>query len=333
VPENEVQIIVVDPRLKRAISLTLTSRTYWLVASLVAFVIVLSFTGLSVAALKAARDFKIPLVQEFAASVLRDQVERNEQFTRENVNAMALKLGEMQAQLMRLDALGERVSRLSGIRPEQFDFTRVPGRGGADTGGRPLTLEELKAQLDVVSVGVERRADYMDVIESDLITARARRALLPANTPVPEGFIGSGFGMRTDPITGRLSMHDGVDFAAPRGTPIFAAAGGVVATSEFNASFGNSVVIDHGDHLSTLYAHLNASFVKAGDIVRKGQKIGEVGNTGRSTGSHLHFEVHRDGVPQNPTRFLAANTEADQPLVADLKSGSPRARPASGKVR
>ena len=329
-----MQIIVVDPRLKRAINLTLTSRTYWLVASLVGLVVVLSFTGLSVAALKAARDLKIPLVHEFAASVMRDEVARNEQFTRENVNAMALKLGEMQAQLMRLDALGERVSKLSGIRPEEFDFTRLPGRGGADTGGRALTLEELKSQLDVVSAGVERRADYMDVIESDLIAARARRTLLPENTPVPEGFVGSGFGRRTDPITGRLSMHDGVDFAAPRGTPIFAAAGGVVTTAEFNASFGNSVVIDHGDRLSTLYAHLNASFVKAGDIVRKGQKIAEVGNTGRSTGSHLHFEVHRDGVPQNPTRFLAAHSETDRSLVADLKSREPtRARPAAGKAR
>jgi murein DD-endopeptidase MepM/ murein hydrolase activator NlpD len=297
--------------------------------------VLLSATGLYVATFKAAQDLRIPFVHEFVAMVMRDEVARNEQFTRANVDAMAVKLGEMQARLIRLDALGERISRLASIRPEEFDFTHLPGQGGADNGGRPLTMGEFQTEVERVSKGMERRSDFMDVIESELITARARRTLLPENTPVPEGFVGSGFGLRTDPITGHLSMHDGLDFPAPRGTPIFAAAGGVVSAVELNSSFGKTIAIDHDGHLSTLYAHLDRSYAKAGDIVRKGQRIASVGNTGRSTGPHLHFEVHVDGVPQNPTRFLAGHSAEPALTVARLQQDGARgAQPAAaGKSR
>jgi len=308
-----VQIIVVDRRLARAITLTLTPRMFGVAVAASILMILFSVVGLYVATFKAANEFRVPFVQDFAASLMRDEVARNEQFVRDNVTAMARKLGEMQAQLMRLDALGERVSRLAGIRPEEFNFKELPGRGGAETGGRALTMDELKTELDRVARGVEHRADYMDVIEAELMSARVRRTLLPENTPVAEGFVGSGYGMRADPLTGQLAMHAGVDFAAPIGTPIFAAAGGVVSGAEYHAMFGNTVTVDHGNQLSTLYAHASRLNVKPGDIVRKGQKLGEVGTTGRSTGPHLHFEVHVNGAPQNPARFLA-NQAKDSPF-------------------
>jgi murein DD-endopeptidase MepM/ murein hydrolase activator NlpD len=163
----------------------------------------------------------------------------------------------------------------------------------------------------------------MNVIESELVDAQVRRALLPQNTPVTEGFVGSGFGMRTDPFTGQVSMHSGVDFAAPIGTPIFAAAGGVVTSAEVHPAYGKTVVIDHGNELSTLYAHASRFDVKPGDIVRRGQKIAEVGNTGRSTGPHLHFEVHMKGQPQNPSRFLAQQKDGS-PFGPIAASAAPR---------
>lgn len=304
-----MQIIVVDPRLARAVTLTLTPQRFWIALTAATLMLLLSVTGLYVATFKVISEFKIPILHDFAASLMRDEVARNDQFVRDNVSAMARKLGEMQAQLMRLDALGERVSRLAGIRPEEFNFRELPGRGGAEIGGRPLTMDELKADLDRVARGVEHRADYMDVIESELMTAQARRTLLPENTPVPEGFVGSGYGMRTDPITGQLAMHAGVDFAAPIGTPILAAAGGVVVSAEYHPMFGNAVTVDHGNQLSTLYAHASRLLVKQGDIVRRGQKLAEVGTTGRSTGPHLHFEVHVNGTPRNPARFLAGRSK------------------------
>ena len=317
-----MQIIVVDRRLARAITLTLTPRRLGALVAATILMILFSVVGLYVATFKVTAEFRIPFVQDFATSLMRDEVARNEQFARDNVTAMARKLGEMQAQLMRLDALGERVSRLAGIRPEEFNFKELPGRGGAESGGRALTIDELKTELDRVARGVEQRADYMDVIESELMSARVRRTLLPENTPVAEGFVGSGYGMRADPLTGQMTMHAGLDFAAPIGTPIFAAAGGVVASAEHHPMFGNTVTVDHGNQLSTLYAHASRLSVKPGDIVRKGQKLGEVGTTGRSTGPHLHFEVHVNGAPQNPARFLASQAKVSPlgTLAASLKT-------------
>jgi murein DD-endopeptidase MepM/ murein hydrolase activator NlpD len=309
-----VQIILVDPRLKQARTITLSSRM--LVVAIIGLVtaVLLAVIGLYVVTFRAGADFRLPLIHDLATSVAREEMARREQFMRDNVGAMARKLGEMQAQLMRLDALGERVSKLSGIRPEEFNFKELPGRGGAAPSvGRELTMPELEVELQRISKGVEARSDYMNVIESELVDAQVRRALLPQSAPVSEGFVGSGYGMRTDPFNGQVSMHTGVDFAAPIGTPIFAAAGGVVASAELHPAFGNTIAIDHGNDLSTLYAHASRMFVKAGDIVRKGQKIAQVGNTGRSTGPHLHFEVHLKGQPQNPTRFLAQQKD-DSPF-------------------
>jgi lysostaphin len=311
-----VQIIVVDRRLSQARTFTLGRRMFAFVASGIALALVLSVVGLYVVTFRVAAALEVPYVRDLASSLMRDEIERNEQFVRDNVSAMARRLGEMQAQLMRLDALGERVAKLAGIRPEEFNFRDLPGRGGAEPrDARPLSMDELNIQVEQVARGVQSRADYLDVVESELLSAQVRTALLPQNTPVTEGFVGSGFGQRVDPFSGQMAMHAGLDFAAPAGTPILAAAGGVVSTAEFNPAYGRMVVIDHGNGLQTLYAHASKLDVRAGEIVRKGQQIAQVGSTGRSTGAHLHFEVHVNGVPQNPSRFLSRQS-ADSPLAA-----------------
>jgi murein DD-endopeptidase MepM/ murein hydrolase activator NlpD len=269
--------------------------------------ILLAVAGLFALVLRLAAAADVPVVQSLVSFVMRDQAERNAQYVQNNVTAMAKMLGDMQARLLRLDALGERVSKLAGIRPEEFNFRELPGRGGPLSGdARGLTLRELQDQAARVGQSVEQRDDFMNVVESELVANEARDALLPHGAPVSEGFVASGYGMRTDPFTGQVSMHTGVDFAAPVGTPILAAAGGVVVSAETRPDFGNMVEIDHGKGVSTMYAHTSRMLVKSGDIVRKGQKIAEVGTTGRSTGPHLHFEVHVNGVPQNPSKYLAS---------------------------
>lgn len=280
-----------------------------LVASVVALIGLVALAALCLYAItfRLAAQREMPLVKQLVSVVMHDRLAQNEQYLRDNVSSMAKMVGEMQARLMRLDALGERVSKLAGIRPEEFDFRQLPGLGGAaPTASRPLGLAELQSQAQSVGKGVDARTDFMNVVESELVATQARSALLPRNAPVVDGFVGSGFGMRTDPFTGEMAMHAGIDFAAPVGTPIYAAAGGVVAASEVHPEFGNEVVIDHGNGLQTLYAHGSRLLVKAGDIVRKGQEIALVGTTGRSTGPHLHFEVHVNGVPVNPAKYLAA---------------------------
>lgn len=152
-----------------------------------------------------------------------------------------------------------------------------------------------------------------------------RRLMVPSTTPVV-GPVGSGFGFRADPITGRMALHTGLDFPAEPGTPIRAAAGGVVLEVGAHPEYGHTLEMDHGNRLTTLYAHLRRTLVKPGDIVRRGQVIAEVGNSGRSTGPHLHFEVLLEGVPQNPARFLRAESApweaaARKALRSDLRGG------------
>lgn len=317
-----MQIIFVDRRLSRARTLDISRGKLAMLAAGLGLSIVLAVIGLYAITFRAAVEFRLPIVHDLVALAVRDEVARNEQFVRDNVAAMARKLGEMQAQLLRLDALGERVAKIAGIRPEEFNFRELPGRGGAITSdARSMTMEELQHALDQVARSVDHRTDYMDIVESEFLSTQVRQALLPRNTPVSEGFIGSRYGMRTDPFTGQVAMHSGVDFAAPTGTPIFAAAGGVVTVAEKNPVYGNMVEVDHGNDLRTRYAHASKLLVKAGDIVKRGQKLAEVGSTGRSTGPHLHFEVHVKGVPQNPSKFLIAQ-KPGSPL-GDLAATKP----------
>jgi len=210
--------------------------------------------------------------------------------------------------MARLNVIGERVTGLVGFKPQDFGFGAIPGRGGAAPGpeARDYTLAELSGELDRLAVDVGRRSQDMTRLESAVLDQSVAKQLVPSAQPLNDGFVGSGFGWRTDPFTGKQVRHDGVDFSAPVGTPIRAAAGGVVVAAEFHPEFGNMVDIDHGNNLITRYAHASKLLVKTGDIVKRGQRIADVGMTGRSTGPHLHFEVHVNGVPQNPSKFLAA---------------------------
>jgi murein DD-endopeptidase MepM/ murein hydrolase activator NlpD len=170
-----------------------------------------------------------------------------------------------------------------------------------------MTFSDLDGELQRLTRSVEQRADYLSVVEAELQSRQVRNALLPGSQPVSDGFVGSGFGWRTDPFTGEMTRHEGIDFAAMPGTPIHAAAGGVVVLATNHPIWGNVVEIEHGNQLLTRYAHASRLTVSAGDLVKRGQKIAEVGSTGRSTGPHLHFEIHQRGIAQNPSKFLFAD--------------------------
>jgi murein DD-endopeptidase MepM/ murein hydrolase activator NlpD len=228
---------------------------------------------------------------------------------------MARRLGEMQAKLVQLEALGERVSGLAGVNPTEIKTT--PGRGGALVSGRPLTMEELQATLRDLDQLSSQNTDLLTVMESRLFDQKIKNMMVPTQQPVQAGHVGSSFGWRIDPFNGRSALHTGLDFQADPGTPILAAAGGVVVEQDVHPAYGNMVEIDHGNNLVTRYAHASRVWVKKGDLVRRGQKIAEVGTTGRSTGPHLHFEVMVQGVPQDPQKFLAAGR--DLPLLASNK--------------
>jgi len=158
--------------------------------------------------------------------------------------------------------------------------------------------------------------------------------MVPTQKPLSEGSLGSHFGWRIDPISGRSALHTGLDFDAASGTPILAAAGGIVVVEEFHPAYGKLVEVDHGNDLVTRYAHASAVYVKKGDLVRRGQKIAAVGSTGRSTGAHLHFEVLVSGVPQDPQKFLAAGDSlVAQQQASQTDPASPRLITAARSVK
>ena len=307
-----MQIILLHRRLAQARTVTLTRQRIVFTAMLVTILFVALAATLAALAVRYAAT-QSPLVRQLLDVAPSDDAARKDRYLRENLNAMAVKLGEMQAQLMRLDALGGRVSGLVGIDPQEFDFKSLPPRGGLEPAdARRLSMNELKAELERVSLDVEHRSDYLNAVETELINATLKSKMMPTIQPVDVTYNASGFGMRLDPFTGAQAMHQGIDFVAQTGTPIVAAAGGVVITSEWHHDFGNMVEIDHGNDITTLYAHASKVYVRVGDVVKRNQHIADVGSTGHATGAHLHFEVHVKNVPQNPEKFLQAD-RADSP--------------------
>ena len=267
--------------------------------------------------LKGARE-RWPIVGSLVRLVVQDEFEQRDKFMRENLDVLARQLGEMQAKLTQLESLGERVSGLAGINPGEVKTK--PGRGGALITGRPLSIDELQGTLADLDRMTAQRTDLLTVLESRLFDQKMRNMMVPTQKPVADGNLGSNFGWRIDPITGRSALHTGLDFQADSGTPILAAAGGVVIVQEYHSAYGNMVEVDHGNDLVTRYAHASRVLVKKGDLVRRGQKIADVGSTGRSTGAHLHFEVLVQGVPQDPQKFLQAG--GNLAALQAAKSGS-----------
>jgi len=268
-----------------------------------------------------------PVASQLVKLLVRDELAQQERVMRENLDAIALRVGEMQAKLVKLEALGERVTGMAGVKTD--DLKALPARAKGGQGGPfvPLTRPtpvQLNEAIDRLDERADVGGDLFTLVESRLFEARLQALLVPSSHPV-DGPVGSGFGFRIDPITGRAALHTGLDFPADVGTSIQAAAGGMVVVSEVHPAYGNMIEIDHGNSLITRYAHASKLLVKVGMMVKRGQKIAEVGTSGRSTGPHLHFEVMLAGVQQNPARFLAGQV-ASPTMVADASASSSKAR-------
>jgi murein DD-endopeptidase MepM/ murein hydrolase activator NlpD len=215
-------------------------------------------------------------------------------------------LGQMQARLLRLDSLGTRLVKVAGMKPQEIDFSQLLAQGGAyvPAGQQDVTLSSMNQQLGSLSSLMSDRGDKLAALETLLQQDRLKNKMLNTIQPVSSGWFSSNFGWRLDPFTGKSAMHEGVDYVVPQGTPIHAAASGIVVFASFHPQFGNLVEIDHGNDIVTRYAHASKLMVEVGQLVKRGQLISLVGSTGRSTGNHLHFEVRFKGLAQNPTRFL-----------------------------
>jgi murein DD-endopeptidase MepM/ murein hydrolase activator NlpD len=308
-----VQIILISDRLAKARSVSLSSAHLALTALAAALLIVAGTAGLYWLTLRYASESRIPVLKQMLLAANQAETERGRTFVQQNLNAMAVKLGEMQAQLTRLDAVGERLSSIAGVRLQEFRLTEAPGLGGAAPTLLPpqnLSIAEFSDKLASLARSVETRYDMLGVLEAQLFEQAVKKRLLPTMMPVRAPYNASSFGRRIDPFTGQWAMHEGIDFLADAGSSIVAAASGVIVFAGLHPQYGYMIDIDHGNDLVTRYAHSSKLLVKEGDIVQRGRRIAEVGSTGRSTGPHLHFEVRYRGAAQNPMKFLVSNTQS-----------------------
>jgi murein DD-endopeptidase MepM/ murein hydrolase activator NlpD len=302
-----MNIILVSNSSAKARSLTLTG-THMTLAALVAL-------GLFVAAVLMAQYAIVRFqsgtisneMRSWLASAQDEEMRKQELFMRQSLDAMAVRLGQMQAQLQRLDGLGARLAKLSGMKPQEFSFGQKPAQGGPLLTVPPqqdISLESMFDQMDELGALLGDRSDKLVALETLLQQDKLDKKMLPSVAPITVSWYSSNFGWRIDPFTGKNAMHEGVDYMVPAGTPVYASAGGVVVFAGLHPQYGNMVEIDHGNQIITRYAHASKLLVKVGEVVRRGHEIARVGSTGRSTGNHLHFEVRYRGTAQNPVRFL-----------------------------
>lgn len=301
-----MNIIFISNNSERARKLALTKVHIVLLISVLLLIIVAVALSLNFISLRYADRIDAPLLRAVLVNPQEERHQKIQTHLQDNLNVMASKLGQMQAQLLRLDALGERLAESSGIKSGDFSFNQMPGQGGArnDLSAEVLSFSEFSLKLQELSNMLDERTDKLGALDSLLRHDRITKFVLPSEMPVETDWYSSGYGYRIDPFTGKRAFHEGVDFTAEVGAPIKAAAGGVVIYSDRHPEYGNMVEIDHGDDLVTRYAHASKRLVNLGEVVLQGQKIAEVGNTGRSTGPHLHFEIRHKDKPQNPAKFL-----------------------------
>jgi murein DD-endopeptidase MepM/ murein hydrolase activator NlpD len=231
------------------------------------------------------------------------EVQRNAQT---DLDALALRLGQMQAQMLRLNALGERLVIQGNLDKDEFDFDAEPAVGGPGSGiaSESVAYPDFIAMLDELGAGLNDREQKLSVLESLLMSRSLSERVMPSGRPVEDGWLSSKYGKRNDPFTGKQEFHKGLDFAGKKGSEVIVVGDGVVTWAGNRSGYGNLVEVSHGNGYVTRYGHNQKHLVKVGDTVRKGQQIALMGSTGRSTGPHVHFEVMRDGKTVNPASYI-----------------------------
>ncbi|MFP4131167.1 M23 family metallopeptidase [Thiohalospira sp.] len=234
------------------------------------------------------------------------RVEEARQEARDNLDALAMKLGEMQAQMIRLNALGERLTQMADLDGGEFQFGKVPGRGGPESRERsePVAKPDFMEALSRLSEQIDSRSRQLSVLEGMMMNRNLRDQVQPAGRPIRKGWTSSHFGMRTDPFSGNREFHKGMDFAGREGSDVISTASGVVTWAGSRWGYGNLVEVNHGNGVITRYGHNAEVLVEVGDTVDKGEAIAKMGSTGRSTGPHVHFEVWEDGETVDPGSYI-----------------------------
>jgi len=225
-----------------------------------------------------------------------------------HMNALSKQLGKMQARVIRIDALGRRLTKIAKLDKGEFDFDKVPAQGGPASSEalQSVSVPDFLQQLEELSLQLDSRSEQLSVLESMLMSNKLQQKVSPTGRPIVKGWMSSYYGMRSDPFSGKREHHKGIDFAGKEGSAVIAVAEGVVTKASGRSGYGKLVEVNHGNGFVTRYGHNKKLLVKVGDKLAKGDKIALMGSTGRSTGPHVHFEVLKNGRNVNPTKFVNA---------------------------
>jgi len=305
-----MQLILLSKGRGHLAQLRLDSRGVWLVLAslIVATCAGVFYSGFRVAEIFGAANpearveaWRIELAEQEAV------LEATRRTLQQNVDALALRMGQMNAHVVRLDALGSRVTQMAGLDDGEFDFTSVPSLGGPEellVGSDAMRISGVVGTLDVLDEQLADRGRQLGVIEDFLLNRKLADEVHPEGRPVTSGYISSRFGNRNDPFTGRRAFHKGIDFAGREGADVVAVASGIVIWSGQRYGFGELVEVNHGSGYVTRYAHNSDNLVTVGDTVKRGQVIARLGDTGRATGPNLHFEVQHNGRVVDPLTYI-----------------------------
>lgn len=267
--------------------------------------------GFWVAQARQVNGIEPAIVQEWKQTIREQQatLEDTRRNAQAHIDALSQRLGQLQAHVLRIDALGQRLTKMAKLDKGEFNFDQPPAQGGPENASelQPADTQQVTQTIDELSRQLQDREDQLSVLETMMLHSNLRAQVSPAGRPVTSGWLSSYFGTRNDPFTGKREHHDGVDFAGKLGSDIIAVAAGVVTWSGDRYGYGNMVEIDHGNGVVTRYAHNQKNLVKVGDKIAKGQLIARMGSSGRSTGPHVHFEVLRDGRVVDPLKHMQAS--------------------------
>ena len=270
--------------------------------------VVLGYYGYYLSATRNADFYKDEATQAWMNTLKsqKEDIDQIRQDTLAQLEALTLRMANLQARLLRLDALGQRLTEISNLDDGEFDFTQPPALGGpADMEAEDVAVPDFLRALDNLAREIDDKQQQLELLDSLLAEQQIQTESFLSGRPVNRGWISSTYGRRIDPFTGKLAWHQGIDFATGRtGVDVKAVAAGVVTYAGDKQGYGNMVKVNHGNGYETLYAHNEKLLVKPGDIVKKGQVITLSGNSGRSTGPHVHFEVHKNGRVVDPSSYV-----------------------------
>lgn len=304
-----MNIVFLSQRKGRLASLNLDrKRMIGLVSGLLLLPVALIYAGYEVGQVAQIED--TPVTAELRAELLdqRAQLDSALQDAERNMNALSRQLGKMQARVIRLDALGHRLTKMAKLDKGEFNFDHEPAVGGPASAAeiQSASVPDFLQQLDELSRQLDSRSEQLSVLETMLMSQNLQEQVFPAGRPVRKGWISSYYGMRNDPFTGKRERHDGMDFAGKEGSKVAAVASGVVTWASDRYGYGNMVEINHGNGYLTRYGHNKQILVKVGDKIEKGGELALMGSTGRSTGPHVHFEVLQNGRTVDPAKYINA---------------------------